>query len=107
MTSANSVYLIDLSNETKKKCWTAGSKTTSKKIETQNMAPPTSKRRRPGQVEEISFDFDARSEYLTGFHKRKLHRIKVAQQENAKKDRDLRIESRKNVSLIMASTPSG
>jgi len=54
-------------------------------------------------VEEISFDFNARSEYLTGFHKRKLHRIKVAQQENAKKDREARIETRKNVSWVMLS----
>lgn len=60
------------------------------------MVPP-SKRRRPNQIEEISFDNDARSEYLTGFHKRKLHRIKVAQQENAKKDRELKLETRKNV----------
>ncbi|KAL9043363.1 MAG: hypothetical protein Q9214_003449 [Letrouitia sp. 1 TL-2023] len=55
------------------------------------------KRRRKGEpvIEEISFDFDARQEYLTGFHKRKLQRIKKAQDEAAKKAREDRIASRK------------
>ncbi|KAL9610895.1 MAG: hypothetical protein Q9167_004436 [Letrouitia subvulpina] len=55
------------------------------------------KKRRKGEpiIEEISFDFDARQEYLTGFHKRKLQRIKKAQEEAAKKEREDRIASRK------------
>jgi hypothetical protein len=60
------------------------------------MRPP-SKKRKTTATEEISFDPSAREEYLTGFHKRKLARIKHAQEENAKKEREERIRARAEV----------
>ncbi|EHK50512.1 uncharacterized protein TrAtP1_011034 [Trichoderma atroviride] len=58
--------------------------------------PPPSRKRKYG-VEQVSFDFDARNEYLTGFHKRKQQRIKQAQEEAAKKAREERIRTRKQL----------
>jgi len=55
------------------------------------------KRRTQSNVEEIKFDFDARSDYLTGFHKRKLQRTKHAQEEALKKAREEKIRERKEV----------
>lgn len=63
------------------------------------MAPPV-KRRKVEPVEEIEFDFAAREEYLTGFHKRKLQRAKHAQEEAVKKERVQKIEVRKQVRVI-------
>jgi ribosomal RNA-processing protein 17 len=62
--------------------------------------PPPPKRRKVGVVEDIEFDSQARQEYLTGFHKRKLQRIKHARDEAAKKIRDEKIEARKQVSYM-------
>jgi len=59
--------------------------------------PPRKKRKTTSTVEEVNFDNDARQEYLTGFHKRKLHRIKMAQEEAAKRARVERLEARKQV----------
>lgn len=64
-----------------------------------NMAPPPKRRKKTPAIEEISFDFSAREDYLTGFHKRKLQRIKHAQEEAAKKEREERIIARKRVSF--------
>jgi len=64
--------------------------------------PPPIKRRKTSQVEEVSFDFDARADYLTGFQKRKQQRIKKAKAENVEKDRLQRIEDRKQVSIVMS-----
>ncbi|KAI9717521.1 MAG: hypothetical protein M1812_004662 [Candelaria pacifica] len=62
------------------------------------MAPAAKRRKTSGPaLEEIKFDFDARSDYLTGFHKRKLQRMKHAQEEAAKKERADRIEERKRM----------
>ncbi|KAJ2904829.1 hypothetical protein MKZ38_007021 [Zalerion maritima] len=58
---------------------------------------PPRKRRRDYAVEEISFDDGSREDYLTGFHKRKLLRIKHAQEEAAKKARQDKIEMRKQL----------
>lgn len=70
-------------------------------------APPPlpKKRRKPvPTIEEIQFDASAREDYLTGFHKRKLQRIKNAREEAAKKEREERIEARKLVcSTVVAS----
>lgn len=60
-------------------------------------APPPSTRKRKFGVEEISFDNDARSEYLTGFHKRKVQRIKDAQEQAAVRERQEKIVARKQV----------
>jgi len=67
------------------------------------MRPPPAKRRKPNNprttkpVEDISFDPSAREDYLTGFRKRKQQRIKHARGEAQKKERALKIESRKQV----------
>ncbi|KAL8819838.1 MAG: hypothetical protein Q9223_001813 [Gallowayella weberi] len=60
------------------------------------------KKRRKGEplIEEITFDFDDREEYLTGFHKRKLQRIKHAREEALKKEREERVVNRKAVGLL-------
>lgn len=55
------------------------------------------KRKATSGVEEVNFDFDAREEYLTGFHKRKQQRIKNAQEENAKRARQEKLDMRKQV----------
>ncbi|MCJ1366656.1 hypothetical protein MMC16_005786 [Acarospora aff. strigata] len=63
------------------------------------MLPPTKRRKKSSSaVEEITFDPGAREEYLTGFHKRKVQRIKHAQEEAAKKERQERVLERKRVS---------
>lgn len=64
-----------------------------------NMAPPSKRRKKSSAVEEVTFDFDARSEYLTGFHKRKVQRIKQAQEQAAKQDRLDKLENRKRVGI--------
>ena len=61
------------------------------------MAPPNKKRKTESKVEEVTFDLDARQDYLTGFHKRKLQRAKYAQEKAAERARLDRIEARKKV----------
>ncbi|KAI9748892.1 MAG: hypothetical protein M1815_002887 [Lichina confinis] len=55
------------------------------------------KRRKTAKVEEIQFDDNARQDYLSGFHKRKLERIKRAQDEAAKKEHAEKLELRRQV----------
>ncbi|KAK0392192.1 hypothetical protein NLU13_1690 [Sarocladium strictum] len=59
------------------------------------LPPPNKRRKTTSAVEEVNFDFDARQEYLTGFHKRKQQRIKNAQEEAAKRERQERLETRR------------
>ncbi|KAI0408169.1 nucleolar protein 12-domain-containing protein [Xylaria palmicola] len=61
------------------------------------LAPPSKKRKRQHAIEEIKFDDDARAEYLTGFHKRKLQRAKHAQEQAAERARQERIDARKQI----------
>ncbi|OTB05805.1 hypothetical protein M426DRAFT_21540 [Hypoxylon sp. CI-4A] len=61
------------------------------------LLPPPKRRKAQHSLEEIKFDNDARSEYLTGFHKRKLQRIKNAQEQAAQRARQEKIEYRKQV----------
>ena len=62
------------------------------------MAPPTKKRKIAVTApENISFDPAAREEYLTGFHKRKVARIKLAQEENAKREKEEKLRFRREV----------
>lgn len=61
------------------------------------LPPPPKKRKTVSEVEAVNFDFDARQDYLTGFHKRKLQRQKWAQDQAAKRERDEKIELRKQV----------
>ncbi|KAI2641822.1 nucleolar protein 12-domain-containing protein [Hypomontagnella submonticulosa] len=59
------------------------------------LPPPPKRRKVQHSVEEIKFDNDSRADYLTGFHKRKLQRIKNAQEQAAKRARQEKIEFRK------------
>ncbi len=68
------------------------------------VAPPRKKRKADFAIEEISFDDSARSDYLTGFHKRKLQRQKHAQDVAAEKARQEKIAFRKEVSFSSAKT---
>ncbi|KAJ9142681.1 hypothetical protein NKR23_g6971 [Pleurostoma richardsiae] len=61
------------------------------------LPPPSKKRKTAHSIEEITFDRSARTEYLTGFHKRKQQRIKHAQEIAAEKERKEKIEFRKQV----------
>ena len=60
--------------------------------------PPSKKRKLVSTIEEIAFDPSAREDYLTGFHKRKLQRIKHAKEEAAKREREEQLTARKIVS---------
>jgi len=63
-----------------------------------SVLPPLSKKRKTEhKIEEIAFDFSAREDYLTGFHKRKVQRHKQAQLENEKKAKEEKISMRKQV----------
>jgi len=65
------------------------------------LPPPNKRRRIDHKVEEISFDDSKREDYLTGFHKRKLQRIKRAQEENEKKAKEERRQMRKQVNILI------
>lgn len=58
---------------------------------------PAAKRRKVEQVEEITFDPEARQEYLTGFHKRKQQRIENARDAAVKREKEERVKERKQV----------
>ncbi|RKF74321.1 Ribosomal RNA-processing protein 17 [Golovinomyces cichoracearum] len=56
------------------------------------------KKRRTGhKIENISFDTSSREEYLSGFHKRKVARVKAAQAEAEKKYKEERKLTRKKL----------
>ncbi|KAL3957902.1 hypothetical protein ACCO45_008480 [Purpureocillium lilacinum] len=61
------------------------------------LPPPSKKRKTTSAVEEVTFDNDARHEFLTGFHKRKQQRIKFAQEQAAKQARQEKLETRKQM----------
>lgn len=62
------------------------------------MGPPNKKRKLAVTAPEtIEFNFAAREEYLTGFHKRKLERKKHAQEENAKREKEEKLRLRREV----------
>ena len=65
--------------------------------------PPKAKRRKLDvkAVEEIAFDTDARQEYLSGFHKRKLERAKHARDIAEKKARAEKLAERKRVTISL------
>jgi ribosomal RNA-processing protein 17 len=61
------------------------------------MAPHASKKRKlaaSNAPAELIFDNTSRTEYLTGFHKRKQARIKHAQEVAAKKEREEKVRQR-------------
>ena len=57
------------------------------------------KKAKKHRVEEVVFDKDARVEYLTGFHKRKLQRQKKAQEFGKEQERLAKIEERKRLKV--------
>ncbi|ATY66505.1 protein required for cell viability Rrp17 [Cordyceps militaris CM01] len=63
------------------------------------LIPPrlSRKRKNTSEVEQVSFDNDAREEYLTGFHKRKVQRKKNAQEVATKRARQEKLDMRKQV----------
>ncbi|CRG89811.1 hypothetical protein PISL3812_06850 [Talaromyces islandicus] len=61
------------------------------------MGPQAKRRKVASAVEEISFDPTARHDFLTGFHKRKQQRIKLAQEYAEKKAREDKREERKKI----------
>ncbi len=66
----------------------------------QGLVAPLKKKRKPtSAIDEIAFDPSAREDYLTGFHKRKLQRIKNAKEEAAKQERADKLAARKIVRL--------
>ncbi|KAG0028748.1 pre-60S ribosomal particles component [Podila clonocystis] len=50
---------------------------------------------RQEQLTEVTFDPDARKEYLTGFHKRKVHRQNVARELAKQREHEEKLEARK------------
>ncbi|KAI4167539.1 MAG: hypothetical protein LQ343_007137 [Gyalolechia ehrenbergii] len=66
-----------------------------KRKSNRTVAPVKKRRKGEPPLEEIRFDSDAREEYLTGFHKRKLQRIKHAKEEALKKEREEKVAARK------------
>jgi ribosomal RNA-processing protein 17 len=62
--------------------------------------PPSKKRKTLHKIDEISFDNDARADYLTGFHKRKVARATRAREEAEKREREERVRFRAQVCLL-------
>ncbi len=61
--------------------------------------PSRKKRKVTSAIEETAFDPNDREEYLSGFHKRELQRMKHAKEEAAKRDREEKLTARKIVYL--------
>ncbi|KAL2002300.1 hypothetical protein VTN02DRAFT_207 [Thermoascus thermophilus] len=61
------------------------------------MGPQAKRRKLTSTVEEINFDPVARHEFLTGFHKRKMARMRHAQEIAEKKAREERRQERKKI----------
>ena len=60
------------------------------------LPPPNKKRKQTyPSIEEITFDFSSREDYLTGFHKRKQARIKHAKEIAGQKEREEKNEMRR------------
>ena len=60
---------------------------------------PAAKRQKTSKygVDEVKFDTDARHDFLSGFHRRKQARIRHAQEVGKQKERQAKIEERKEV----------
>ncbi len=77
------------------------------RIKKTTLPPQTKKRKVAHAIEEITFDNDARADYLTGFHKRKLERQKHAKEIAEAKARQEKIEMRKQVGGVGFPVLSG
>jgi hypothetical protein len=64
---------------------------------TQTSMPPYKRQKKENDA--IEFDLSARADFLTGFHKMKLQRIKHAREEAIKREKAERITERKRVSI--------
>ena len=64
-------------------------------------------RKAPRRNMAITFDMDARKEYLTGFHKRKLERQKLGRAEMEMRARREKLAERKEVRLPPPQSSSG
>jgi ribosomal RNA-processing protein 17 len=71
------------------------------------LSAPPKKRKRGSAVEEVTYDPEARADYLTGFRKRKLQRIKVAQELAKEQERQDKIKARKQVRSLLSSLECG
>lgn len=68
------------------------------------MGPPAKRRKvSTSAVEELNFDPDARKEFLTGFHKRKVQRAKHAQEIAERRAKEERVETRRKVCTVAIS----
>lgn len=65
------------------------------------------KKKKDDRLAEITFDRDARKEYLTGFHKRKLERIKKAQEAAVQREKEERLRDRKEVCTTLSKCKGG
>ena len=74
-----------------------------KRKSTSRIAPIKKRRKGEPAIEEITFNFDDREEYLTGFHKRKLQRIKHAKEEALKREREEKVANRRSVGKLQSS----
>lgn len=74
-----------------------------KRKSTSRIAPVKKRRKSEPAIEEITFNFDDREEYLTGFHKRKLQRIKYAKEEALKREREEKVANRRAVGKLRSS----
>jgi ribosomal RNA-processing protein 17 len=68
---------------------------------------PHAKRRKvtTSAVEELNFDPDARQEFLTGFHKRKVQRAKNAQEIAERKAKEDKRQTRRKVGFCSVLLP--
>lgn len=64
---------------------------------TRMVAPPRKKRKAASAIEEITFNFAEREDYLSGFHKRKVQRQKVAREEALKREKEEKVTARRIV----------
>ncbi|KAM3468929.1 hypothetical protein MY5147_007469 [Beauveria neobassiana] len=71
------------------------------------LPPLTKKRKNTSEVEEVTFDNDARQEYLTGFQKRKQQRIKHAQEVRDERRQELEDHVRQVNEMLKASNAAG
>jgi ribosomal RNA-processing protein 17 len=53
-------------------------------------------------VDSISFDFDSRQEYLTGFHKRKVQRAEHGRELAQRKEKEAVVQARKEVCITIS-----
>ncbi|TFY77823.1 hypothetical protein EWM64_g6185 [Hericium alpestre] len=60
------------------------------------------KRQRKQQIKEITFDEDARREFLTGFHKRKLAKTEEGKKKAIERDKQERLETRREQRKMLA-----